>query len=651
MNQLLPDLVKTDFDQLVALGRALLPRLAPSWTDHNLHDPGIMLIELLAWTADAQIYSLARMRHDEREAYAALLGLVPRGPAGATGLVWPNPPGAAPWGAGAILSAHAAVTAGQPLPVFRLTHSIECTAARLVSVTTQLHDGTTAERTLINGRSGAGFLPFGVRASTGDRLILDFSGALHAPDAGATSDACLAFGVRVPAGVGRSAGAGPVADGPPAAAARQRFDAWLVDSVVRYPLTVVDDSTDGFQRTGAILLDTGAVPETLGTSYTIIFECRDGGFPGAPRISAILPNVLPIEQIEDKTLSFPSGLSGAPDLTLPLNAPGLMFSTQAPAPTVTFTTPQGDEPWSLADDLSECGPNDKVFAFDATNSSLRFGNGINGRLPPPWLPLTIHYSVSSGATGNAPPGLTWSVPDIAGIYGKNLDPTAGGVDAVGSSELQRLARQRCREAHAVVTSADAIDAALGVANLDVVRAEALGPGANPTPPADLQVVRTLVVLRDRHGAAESAGVVPESPAWLGEIQRQLLPRILLGERLRVIAPVYTPLAVVAMIEARRDYDPAPLASAATALLAARFRIVTNASGAPVWPLSRAVDTRDIQARLRALPGVARVRSCALYGANRSPWAQPSPLPAHWLPQLLIDQCEIVVVRSTTEYPS
>ncbi|MFP3643370.1 hypothetical protein [Paraburkholderia sp. SIMBA_054] len=240
---------------------------------------------------------------------------------------------------------------------------------------------------------------------------------------------------------------------------------------------------------------------------------------------------------------------------------------------------------------------------------------------------------------------------IAGTYGKNLDPTAGGVDAVNSGDLQRLARQRCREAHAVVTSADAIDAALALADLDVVRAEVLAPSANPTAPADLQVVRTLVVLRDRQGAAESAGVVPESPAWLAEIRRQLLPRILLGERLRVIAPVYTPLSVVATIEARRDYDPATLANTATALLAGRFRIVTNAAGAPVWPLSKAVDTRDIQARLRALPGVARVRSCTLYGANRSPWAQPSPLPARWLPQLLIDQCEITVVRSATEYPS
>ncbi|MFP3643369.1 hypothetical protein [Paraburkholderia sp. SIMBA_054] len=391
MNQLLPDLVKTDFDQLVALGRALLPRLAPTWTDHNLHDPGIMLIELLAWTADAQIYSLARMRHDEREAYAALLGLAPRGPAGATGLVWSSPPGAAPWGAGTILSAHAAVTAGQPLPAFRLTRSIECTAARLVSVTTQMQDGTMTEYTAINGRSGASFLPFGARASSGDRLILGFNGTLHAPNANAASDACLAFGVRVPGGVDGAAGTGPLVDGPPSAVAWRRFDAWLVDGVVRYPLTVVDDSTDGFQRSGAILLDTGAVPKTLAASFTIMFECRDGGFPGAPRISAIQPNVLPIEQIEDKTLSFPSGLSGAPDLTLSLNAPGLMFSTQAPAPTVTFTTPQGDELWSLADDLSESGPNDRVFAFDATNSSLRFGNGINGRLPPPGLPLTISY--------------------------------------------------------------------------------------------------------------------------------------------------------------------------------------------------------------------------------------------------------------------
>ncbi|MFO1207181.1 MAG: hypothetical protein U1E63_15905 [Burkholderiales bacterium] len=64
------------------MGRARPPGLAPDWTDHNAHDPGITLVELLAWVTEAQLYSLGRMRRDERAAYAALFGLTreKRGP-------------------------------------------------------------------------------------------------------------------------------------------------------------------------------------------------------------------------------------------------------------------------------------------------------------------------------------------------------------------------------------------------------------------------------------------------------------------------------------------------------------------------------------------------------------------------------------------
>ena len=47
-----------------------------------------MILELLSWIAEAQMYSISRTRKDERLAFARLLGLTPRGPLPATGLVW-----------------------------------------------------------------------------------------------------------------------------------------------------------------------------------------------------------------------------------------------------------------------------------------------------------------------------------------------------------------------------------------------------------------------------------------------------------------------------------------------------------------------------------------------------------------------------------
>ena len=85
MSDIRLDLFDRRFENLVETGRARIPNLAPGWTDHNLHDPGITLMELLAWTAEAQIFALSRLRKDERIAYASMLGIGQRGPQPASG--------------------------------------------------------------------------------------------------------------------------------------------------------------------------------------------------------------------------------------------------------------------------------------------------------------------------------------------------------------------------------------------------------------------------------------------------------------------------------------------------------------------------------------------------------------------------------------
>ena len=61
-----PKLDTTDFARLIEEARGLIPRYAPDWTDHNLHDPGITLLELLAWITDQDIYRLGLVG-DERD--------------------------------------------------------------------------------------------------------------------------------------------------------------------------------------------------------------------------------------------------------------------------------------------------------------------------------------------------------------------------------------------------------------------------------------------------------------------------------------------------------------------------------------------------------------------------------------------------------
>ena len=57
----LPELDDRTWDQLVAESRALIPTHDRSWTDHNPADPGITLIELLAWLTEMLLFRLDRL--------------------------------------------------------------------------------------------------------------------------------------------------------------------------------------------------------------------------------------------------------------------------------------------------------------------------------------------------------------------------------------------------------------------------------------------------------------------------------------------------------------------------------------------------------------------------------------------------------------
>jgi hypothetical protein len=70
---ILPNLDDKTFDGLVEEARASIPALYPAWTDHNPSDPGIALIELLAWLTEMVIYRNNRITRDAYTSFLTLL--------------------------------------------------------------------------------------------------------------------------------------------------------------------------------------------------------------------------------------------------------------------------------------------------------------------------------------------------------------------------------------------------------------------------------------------------------------------------------------------------------------------------------------------------------------------------------------------------
>lgn len=80
----LPNLDDRRWADLVDEGRALLPVHAPDWTDHNVSDPGITLLEILAWVAEMDVFRADRVPERHRRKFLALAGIRPRPPAPAS---------------------------------------------------------------------------------------------------------------------------------------------------------------------------------------------------------------------------------------------------------------------------------------------------------------------------------------------------------------------------------------------------------------------------------------------------------------------------------------------------------------------------------------------------------------------------------------
>ena len=81
----LPDIELDDrrFQDLVSEARMRIARACPEWTEHNVSDPGITLIELFAWMTEMTIYRLNRVPDKLHVALLELLGIRLDGPAAA----------------------------------------------------------------------------------------------------------------------------------------------------------------------------------------------------------------------------------------------------------------------------------------------------------------------------------------------------------------------------------------------------------------------------------------------------------------------------------------------------------------------------------------------------------------------------------------
>jgi hypothetical protein len=313
-------------------------------------------------------------------------------------------------------------------------------------------------------------------------------------------------------------------------------------------------------------------------------------------------------------------------------------------------------PWTLVDDLMAAGPElqlapasaaartrpTDVYLLDAEAGTVRFGDGLRGRRPPIGSRVVAQYDVCEGRAGNVAAGAITSGPALPpGVRVRNPLATWGGADAedavTGEKRITSFVRHRDR----LVTAEDFHDIALRTPGLDVARVEVLAawhPDLGDSQPGDAPGVVTLMLV-PRHDPRQPEAPQPDG-AFIDAVCRHLDPRRLVTTELVLRGPDYVGLWLSVGLSVAGGHTVPEVRDAVKARLRAvlaptRVDGATDLPGREDgWPLSTAVNVKDLWAEAARVPGVLRINGVLLADARGTAIPDEQALHGLQLPRLL-----------------
>lgn len=203
--------------------------------------------------------------------------------------------------------------------------------------------------------------------------------------------------------------------------------------------------------------------------------------------------------------------------------------------------------WAAVSDLSTHGPADRVFEIDRAAGSLRFGDGLTGRLPvaaprrpgdPPRLRLS--YQLGGGEAGNL--GIIrWSC-DTPPIVAISAVPARSGQPPETVEQARARAAGELARPTRAVTATDIEQIALNTPGVDIARAH-VATGLHPATPCDLVAGAVTVVIvpgvtDDRAQGRPSVPAPMPDPGAIAAVRAALESARLIGTELFVRGPRY-----------------------------------------------------------------------------------------------------------------
>ena len=601
------------FSELFEEARKLIPRYAPEWTDHNLSDPGITLIDLFAWLAEMQLYYLNRVTDEHYLKFLKLLGEAPVPARSARVNVTFTQIQTPPTAVGLLQGAQVAATdpdTGRRI-IFELAESVEVTSLALKRVVSG-YASQWIDHTASNDKNGVYYFPFGEEPIVGGTIHLGFE-----MEAGAFPGKTDVLIYAYEDGISHA----------PSVLTRARiipsaeiiWEYW--DGTIWRTLDIMHDSTVSLTRTGRLTfmfpedMKRSTLPGQSESLFWVRSRLLSATYEIPPRIDSMLINTVPATHGE--TIYNEMAVSnGLPFQVIPLKYKPIL------AGTVELKILEEDDQWyrwEAVPDFDASGPEDRHFTVDLEDGNLRFGDDIHGGVPPAAGTGTkniqvIRYRVGGGETGNIPADDITEIlePNTETLEVTNRRPAAGGAPAESLDEAKSRVRRDSKRRTRAVTVADFEELALQTPGVRLARVKVL-PEYHPKLPAiEIPGAVTVVAVPKILSGMNRQLPVP-SDGFLQNIYKYLQSKLLVTTDLHVIAPRFVEVQVTAQIriEPRKSVERVKMA-----VVEALRMFIDPLSGGPNqqgWLFGRPVYRSEIYQVIEGVEGVACVDTVTLAG--------------------------------------
>ena len=598
-----PNLDDRAFQDFVDEGKRLLQRSAPEWTDNNVADPGVTLIETFAYMVDQLVFRLNQVPNLHYIKFLELLGESLRPPAAAyTTMEFIL---TVPQKNDVLIAQGAEVSTarqgtGGPI-TFTTDEDLNLVAVEVKSLLSQPTGGSFS---IIDTTAGIGsdLAAFSASPTPGDAFFI----GLSKPAAN-----CIVQ-INVDS---RIDGIGVDPLRPP-----RVFEAW--DGQAWYPVELMSDTTGGLNRQGTIELfidrhqrsNLGGIDAAWIRCRVVATEGDQPAYKASPTIHSISADTIGgrvsashCQEITNETLGR---TAGSPGEAMQLSRVPLVSEQESL--TIEVSSPEGWITWQRVQSFADQTPADLVFTLDSITGQLRFGPLIRmedgsartfGATPMAGSTVRVpRYRAGGGVAGNLDTGalrlLRTSIPFIARV--NNIVPAIGGVDAESIDDLKARAALLIRSRDRAVSKSD-FELLVHRAAPSLSRTKCISGDEVGSPGTVL-----VLVIPDVPDGRVPFEVLRPSQDVLDSVQAFIDERRLVGTTVRIEPPRYLGVSVAARIALKPGVQTADALQKADLALANFVHPLRGGYDGTGWPFGRDISVGDVYGILQKVPEIAYV---------------------------------------------